>query len=335
MPPKAQEKAKKKIIEDKTFGLKNKNKSKVVQQYVKAVEISASRAGKTTDDLKREEAQRRAKEQAKLAKEMAEEEQKLLGRPAIVQQKTEAGVDTKSLLCEFFKKGNCIRGTKCKFSHDMAIERKVQKLDMYTDLREEKDKDSMDTWDQAKLEDIVAKKSAGRPCETEIVCKYFLDAVEKFKYGWLWKCPNGDACHYKHRLPPGFVLKRPADKKKELEDAANAPTIEELIERDREKLDITKCTMVTPETFAAWKVERLKKKAEAVEESRKIANKKSGNHGLHILSGRALFEYDPSLFVDDIDAADEAELEIQSDDGEGDEGGGENSGSLTFRPILC
>jgi len=30
-------KEKSKVIEDKTFGLKNKNKSKVVQQYVKQV----------------------------------------------------------------------------------------------------------------------------------------------------------------------------------------------------------------------------------------------------------------------------------------------------------
>ena len=46
MPPKKQqkgpsnktiEKEKKKIAEDKTFGLKNKNKSKVVQNYVKQV----------------------------------------------------------------------------------------------------------------------------------------------------------------------------------------------------------------------------------------------------------------------------------------------------------
>ena len=46
MPPKKQqkgpstktlEKEKKKVVEDKTFGLKNKNKSKAVQNYVKQV----------------------------------------------------------------------------------------------------------------------------------------------------------------------------------------------------------------------------------------------------------------------------------------------------------
>lgn len=33
-PSKAEKKEQKKIIEDRTFGLKNKNKSKVVQKYL-------------------------------------------------------------------------------------------------------------------------------------------------------------------------------------------------------------------------------------------------------------------------------------------------------------
>ena len=36
---------KEKIVDDKTFGLKNKNKSKVVQQYVKQVEQRVMTAG--------------------------------------------------------------------------------------------------------------------------------------------------------------------------------------------------------------------------------------------------------------------------------------------------
>lgn len=40
------------------------------------------------------------------------------------------------------------------------------------------------------------------------VCKYFLEAVEKKQYGWFWVCPNGGKdCHYRHALPPGYVLK--------------------------------------------------------------------------------------------------------------------------------
>jgi len=40
------------------------------------------------------------------------------------------------------------------------------------------------------------------------VCKFFLDAVENGKYGWKWICPNNMTCHYRHCLPPGFILKK-------------------------------------------------------------------------------------------------------------------------------
>lgn len=49
MPPKASKKAvekeKKKIVEDKTFGLKNKNKSKKVEKYIKSVESQVANKG--------------------------------------------------------------------------------------------------------------------------------------------------------------------------------------------------------------------------------------------------------------------------------------------------
>lgn len=61
------------------------------------------------------------------------------------------------------------------------------------------------------------------------VCKYFLEAVEKKQYGWFWVCPNGDKdCHYRHALPPGYVLK--SQMKALLEEEADKITIEEEIE---------------------------------------------------------------------------------------------------------
>ena len=45
------------------------------------------------------------------------------------------------------------------------------------------------------------------------MCKYFLEAAEKGKYGWNWTCQNGgDGCKYKHCLPPGYVLQKDAGK---------------------------------------------------------------------------------------------------------------------------
>ncbi len=46
------------------------------------------------------------------------------------------GVDPKSIVCEFFKRGMCTKGDKCKYSHNLEQTRKAEKIDIYTDRRE-------------------------------------------------------------------------------------------------------------------------------------------------------------------------------------------------------
>jgi len=48
-----------------------------------------------------------------------------------------AGADPKSVLCAFFKQGQCGKGAKCKFSHDLNLDRKSEKRNVYMDNREE------------------------------------------------------------------------------------------------------------------------------------------------------------------------------------------------------
>ena len=38
-----------------------------------------------------------------------------------------AGVDPKSMVCEYFRAGQCTKGFKCKFSHDLDVERKTHR----------------------------------------------------------------------------------------------------------------------------------------------------------------------------------------------------------------
>lgn len=195
------------------------------------------------------------------------------------------GVDPKSVLCQFFKKGHCDKGKKCKFSHDLDVERKTQKRSLYADddkelEKEQKEKDEMADWDEEKLRKVVMSKHGNPKTTTDKVCKFFIEAVENSKYGWFWSCPNdqaGKQCMYRHTLPPGFVLKTKEQRAAEKAALANSPmntlTLEDWLESERHKLTGT-LTPVTPESFAKWKKERLDKKA--AEEEAKLAKEATG-----------------------------------------------------------
>lgn len=79
----------------------------------------------------------------------------MLFRP-VQGQKVEKGADPKSVVCAFFKQGQCGKGDKCKFSHDLSVERKAEKRSLYVDMRD--DDDNMDNWDEGKLQEVIEKK---------------------------------------------------------------------------------------------------------------------------------------------------------------------------------
>jgi len=87
-------------------------------------------------------------------------------------------------------------------------------------------------------------------------------------------------------------------------------TIEDIIEEQRAKLaaEGKKGTPVTAETFAVWRAAKLAKKQADAEARMKLEQtKKKGGKGLSVLSGKELFNYNSSLFVDDDGAIDEKE----------------------------
>lgn len=100
------------------------------------IQKQAAMAGKSRDVLEKE------KEKALRAKAKAEEEKRAKEEAALLKpvqvQKVPFGVDPKTLLCAFFKAGSCDKGSKCKFSHDVNVGRKVEKKNLYEDDREEK-----------------------------------------------------------------------------------------------------------------------------------------------------------------------------------------------------
>ncbi|KAL0347235.1 UNVERIFIED_CONTAM: Zinc finger CCCH domain-containing protein 11 [Sesamum calycinum] len=205
MPPKQQSKAdlakKQKVVEDKTFGLKNKNKSKNVQKYVQSLKQSVQ----PKPDPSKLNAQKKKEEEKAREKELNE-----LFKVAIKQPKVPVDMYRKSL---------------CIFRQ----------------------------W----------------------VCKYFLEAVEKKQYGWFWICPNGGKeCHYRHALPPGYVLK--SQMKALLEEESLKIPIEEEIENQ----EIIFYSLILLCQYP---------------------------------SGRELFLSDASLFVDDAEAYDRYQREEEVD----------------------
>eukprot|EP00127_Corallochytrium_limacisporum_P006454 Clim_evm44s227 gene=Clim_evmTU44s227 len=310
MPPKkgggkstkAQQKDAQKVVEDKTFGLKNKKGAKN-QKYIAEVQKQqqAKLAQRQKNEGKRPEDQPVSK---KKAKEEQLKQMAALFKP--VDQKVPAGVDPKSVLCEAFKMGICMKGDKCKFSHDKNVGRKGAKRDLYTDERDEANKETSADWDEETLKSVIAKKHGAEKSlpKTDIICKYFLDAVEKGQYGWFWNCPNGKECHYRHALPPGYVLKK--DKKRQ-EEEENKVTLEEHIENERQALvgrtDLTPCT---EENFLKWKEQRKQKR----EDEMKAHNKKREadiRAGKGTATGRELFMYraDELMQTDDAEATDD------------------------------
>nr|KJB16863.1 hypothetical protein B456_002G251700 [Gossypium raimondii] len=298
MPPKQASKAdlakKQKIIEDKTFGLKNKNKSKNVQKYVQNLKQSVQ---PKPDPSKTAQKKKKEEEKAK------EKELNDLFKIAVTQPKVPVGVDPKSVLCEFYKAGQCVKGFKCKFSHDLNVQRKGEKIDIYSDKR---DQETMEDWDQATLEKVVESKGKeyqqNKP--TDIVCKYFLEAVEKKQYGWFWVCPNGGKdCHYRHALPPGYVLK--SQMKALIEEESEKTPIEDEIENQRAKVKTS--TPMTPELFMEWKKKKIAERDDGLAAQRAERAKNDR------MSGRELFMSDASLFVDDAEAYEKYQREEESD----------------------
>ena len=309
------EKKKEKVVEDKTFGLKNK-KGKKQQDFIKNVtqQVKYGHQGAA----KKEQEEREKKEKKKEADRKKAEEAALF-KP-VQSQKISAGADPKSVLCAFHKQGLCKKGDKCKFSHDLSLERKGEKRSLYVDERAELEKDTMDTWDQNKLEEVVSKKhGSDGPKPTEIVCKHFLDAIDKGLYGWFWACPaGGNKCHYRHALPPGFVLKK--DKKK-ADTKADAITIEELVETERAQLGCN-LTKITLESFMEWKKCKVAEKKEAL--AKVLAKKKSDFKAGRALgvSGREMFLFNPELVAGDDDGAEEVYTRRVGDSDDEDAGGG-------------
>lgn len=153
------------------------------------IQTQAAQAGKSRDVLEKEK-EKALREKQKLEEEKRRKEEADLFKP-VQQQKVPFGVDPKTVLCAFYKAGNCEKGTKCKFSHNRDVERKIDKKNLYEDARDDKAEgtsiilrytrlysgivlDTMDKWDEAKLREVVTSKRGNPRTTTDVRVRYYL-----------------------------------------------------------------------------------------------------------------------------------------------------------------
>lgn len=145
------------------------------------------------------------------------------------------------------------------------------------------------------MEQREAKRS--KMPKTDIVCKFFLDAVKSKVYGFKWQCPNGDECHYKHCLPKDYVIKTLQGKIEEEMTIDEFHDLEEKIDAERERISVNG-TKVTEKTLFEW-LERRK-----AEKERSGTNKKA-ELLKKLKTGKELFIQNTEIYQDDENADDD------------------------------
>lgn len=298
----------KKTAEDKTFGMKNKNKSKAVQKVIKGLATQQVKGGMDLI-INSQYAEKKAKAEAEKERQFLAEI-KLGDHRAMDQTQKEA--DPAKKVCPYFKAGLCQKGRKCKFSHEKDGGNQSTKANVYQDIRGEGADDEGLFSDQKKLEEAVNfnEKKYANPNATNLPCHHFLNAIADKKYGWFWQCPNGYDCKYKHALPVGFVLQTKDDKAVEKKEFNVERDIDDAMEDVRNK-----GTKITYEVYMEWRERRKKRKAAEAEAKKKDELKKAGikqpKKGIKIMTGKSLFVFDPTLFQDDEDASDNKDFKLE------------------------
>jgi hypothetical protein len=103
---------------------------------VAQLQAQAAVTGKSRATIEKEK-EKALREKEKAEAEKRKKEEVALLKP-VISQKVPFGVDPKTVLCAYFKAGHCEKGNKCKFSHNLDVERKVEKKNLYEDSRQDK-----------------------------------------------------------------------------------------------------------------------------------------------------------------------------------------------------
>eukprot|EP00441_Pelagodinium_beii_P031883 CAMPEP_0197624896 /NCGR_PEP_ID=MMETSP1338-20131121/4400_1 /TAXON_ID=43686 ORGANISM="Pelagodinium beii, Strain RCC1491" /NCGR_SAMPLE_ID=MMETSP1338 /ASSEMBLY_ACC=CAM_ASM_000754 /LENGTH=353 /DNA_ID=CAMNT_0043195149 /DNA_START=31 /DNA_END=1090 /DNA_ORIENTATION=+ len=288
---KAKQAQREKIAVDKTFGQKNKNKSKVVQKYIKSITSNAAGAPKGG----KEQADRDAKDQ----------KQKELQKAALMNSLFNMATD---------KKGRAFDPVAKK----KAKEAEEQAIAAGSKLKEEVKKEIVEgianSIQMTNPKGVRMSELGGHPIIQALKTKH-ADVFKTLQILLFIKA--NDKIYWVDDPDNNNPMVRCLEDV-EAEVAPDERPIEEIIEERRAALP-PGGTPVTLETFKAWKETREAERLAQVETDRQKSAKKDGTKGLVGMSGRDLFTYDASLFVDDDGAVSADEYDEREEDPEDDE----------------
>lgn len=287
---KAKQAQREKIAVDKTFGLKNKNKSKQVQKYIKSITSNAAGAPKG------------GKEQAD--REKKEAKQKELQKAALMNSLFNMSTDKKGRAFDPVAK------KKAKEAEEQAI---AAGKKLKEEVRKEIIEGIANSIQLSNPKGVRMSELGGHPIIQTLKTKH----AEVFKtIQLLLFIKANDQIYWVDDPENNNPLVRCMEDVN-AEVAPDERPIEEILEERRAALP-PGGTPVTKDTFMAWKEKKEAERLAEVEANRQDKIKKDGGgKGLVGMSGRDLFSYDASLFVDDDGAAsdyDEREEDPNDDD---------------------
>lgn len=290
MAPKAVDKGKKevkaKMVEDKTFGMKNKNKSKTVQKYIKQIHQGITcDSNRAIDDKKKEKAK----------------EEKAQGNSALMNSLFNLSTDKKGKAYDPIAKKKAEQLEEEAIAAGKKLKEDVIKQiieGIANTIRLTNPKTGIRMSEMGGHPIILALKEKLADTFRTIQLLLFIKAREKV----FW---------VDDRESSNPIIRCQEDV--DCEEAPDDRTLEEILEEKRKMLT-GPGTPINEETFKAWKLKKEQERLAKVEELRASTAKKTGGKVQHAgMSGRDLFTYDASLFVDDEEAVDANEYEERED----------------------
>lgn len=164
------QKKKEKIIDDKTFGLKNKNKSKKVQQHIQSVKKNVENSG-DPKTRKMEDQRRKAKDHAIARKKAEEEERNALFGEALLAVRKKTTTNTKTV-SEAKGRDHDYEKEKSGTSRAMKMMFKMDAKEMEEALKKDENyvltlEDEVEQQRQMKLSELKEKNMKGTPVTEE------------------------------------------------------------------------------------------------------------------------------------------------------------------------